>query len=393
LKIIYFDCFAGVSGDMILGALVDAGLDIELLKNELSKLKIDGFRISSEKAVKNGITGTRMLIETDEQKAHRHLRHIVEIIDDSNLDDEIKTKSKNIFTRLAEAEAKIHNTTPEKIHFHEVGALDAIIDIVGSVIGLRLLGIEKIFASRIHVGTGFVDCQHGRIPLPAPATVELLKGIPVYSTGIESELTTPTGAAILSTLADSFGTIPDMNVQSSGYGAGNADLQIPNLLRVVIGEQDDSRYETDKIAVVETNIDDMNPEFFEYIIERLMHYGALDAYLTPIYMKKNRPATLMTVLIPADNLNPVLDIIFSETTTIGVRIHHAERKKLRRESITVNTPLGEIRVKAGWIGDRLVNLSPEYDDCRKIAQEKNIPLKDVFEEAKAAAKKQINNQS
>lgn len=384
MKAIYFDCFAGISGDMTLGALVDAGLDIEMLKSELSKLNLMGYGISAEKVVKNGITGTRVNVEIEEQNAHRHLRHINEIIDNSTLDDDIKLTAEKIFLRLAEAEAKIHNTAIEKIHFHEVGAVDAIIDIVGAVIGIKLLGIEKIYASRIHVGSGFVECRHGKIPLPAPATAELLKNVPVYSTGIEGELTTPTGAAIITTLAESFGNMPLMNIRQIGYGAGTSDREIPNLLRVMVGEIAESDYETDTVTIIETNIDDMNSEFYEYVSEKLLRLGALDVYTSPIYMKKSRPGVLLSIIADHDKIEDILSVIFSETTTIGIRMHHAERMKLQREVVTVATQYGDIRVKISKYKDQVKNIAPEYDDCKKIAAEKNIPLKNVYDAARRA---------
>ena len=384
MKAIYFDCFAGISGDMTLGALVDAGLDIEMLKSELSKLNLMGYSTSAEKVVKKGITGTKINIEIEEQNAHRHLRHINEIIDNSALDDDIKQTAKKIFLRLAEAEAKIHNTTVEKIHFHEVGAVDAIIDIVGAVIGIRLLGIEKIYASRIHVGNGFVKCRHGKIPLPAPATVDLLKNVPVYSTGIEGELTTPTGAAIITTLAESFGNMPLMNIRQIGYGVGTSDREIPNLLRVMIGEIIESGYETDTVTIIETNIDDMNPEFYEYVSEKLLKLGALDVCTSPVYMKKSRPGALLSIITDHDKIEDILSVIFSETTTIGIRMYHAERIKLQREVVIVATQYGDVRVKISKYKDQVKNIAPEYDDCKKIAAEKNIPLKNVYDAARKA---------
>ena len=369
---------------MTLGALVDAGLDIEMLKSELSKLNLMGYSISAEKVVKNGITGTKVNVEIEEQNAHRHLRHINEIIDNSALDDDIKQTAKKIFLRLAEAEAKIHNTTVEKIHFHEVGAIDAIIDIVGAVIGIRLLGIEKIYASRIHVGDGFVECRHGKIPLPAPATAELLKNVPVYSTGIEGELTTPTGAAIITTLAESFGNMPAMNIRQIGYGAGTSDREIPNLLRVMIGEITESDYETDTVTIIETNIDDMNPEFYEYVSEKLLKLGALDVCTSPVYMKKSRPGALLSIIADHDKIEDILSVIFSETTTIGIRMYHAERIKLQREVVIVATQYGDVRVKISKYKDQVKNIAPEYDDCKKIAAEKNIPLKNVYDAARKA---------
>lgn len=391
MKVAYFDCFAGISGDMILGALIDAGLDIENLKIELSKLGVDGWRISSEKVVKNGISGTKVKVITEEQHAHRHLKNIVQIIDDSSLDDTIKNDSKAIFERLAEVEAKIHNTTPDKIHFHEVGALDAIIDIVGAVAGITLLGIEKIYSSKIHVGTGFVDCAHGKIPLPAPATVELLKGIPIYSTGIENELTTPTGAAIISSLAEQFGANPSFQILSTGYGAGSRDLNIPNMLRLMIGEIVENGFDSDVATLIETNIDDMNPEFFDYVIERVFKAGALDAYITPIFMKKNRPGSMLSVLCPSDKQDNILEIIFTETTTLGVRIQRVERKKLQREIKTAKTKYGDIRVKIGFLDNRVKSIMPEYDDCKTIAEKLNIPIREIYEEARTSAENTLKD--
>jgi len=385
LRVAYFDCFAGISGDMTLGALIDAGLDIEKLKAELSKLNLGGYKISSEKVVKNGITGTQVYVQVDEQKTHRHLRHINEIIDNSTLDDDIKNRAKNIFRRLAESEAKIHNTTVEKIHFHEVGAVDAIIDIVGAVIGVKLLGIKKVYASKIHTGRGYVNCQHGKIPVPAPATMELLKDFPIYSTGIERELTTPTGAAIITTLADSFGNMPEMMVEKIGYGAGTGDLEIPNLLRIIIGEDRSDAYESDTVTVIETNIDDMNPEFYEYVMEKLLDNGALDVYTAPVLMKKGRPGTLLSVITDENKLDYIISVLFSETTTIGVRMHRASRKKLHREVVTVSTEYGDIRVKLSRYKGQVINIAPEYKDCRKIAIKNNIPLKQVYNAAKRTA--------
>lgn len=385
MKIIYFDCFAGVSGDMILGALIDTGVSLEKLKSELAQLKLSGYDISAEKTVKRGISGTRVNVGIEEQKAQRNLSDIIRLINQSGLADDVKSSSRKIFETLAGAEAKIHDTTPEKIHFHEVGAVDAIIDIVGSVICLKLLAIDHVFVSRIHVGRGFVDCRHGKLPVPAPATIEILKGIPVYSTGIEKELTTPTGAAILKTLSRNFGDTPQMKLTAVGYGAGSHELEIPNLLRVLVGETDTDDYDTDTVTLIETNIDDMNPEFFDFVTEKLMEHGALDVYTTPALMKKNRPGTVLSVLSGQDKVDEIISIILSETTTLGVRIQQLQRKKLAREIFSVATKFGDIRVKISRFKDQIKNIAPEYDDCKKIASEKNIPIKDIYYEAKRAA--------
>lgn len=385
MKVAYFDCFAGISGDMTLGALLDAGLNLDDLRKEIARLNLCGYRIAAEKVVKNGISGTKVNIEIEDQRVHRNFRDIARIIDESTLDIETKTKSTRVFEKLALAEARIHSTSVDKIHFHEVGAMDAIIDIVGVAIGIKLLGIERVYASAIHVGQGFIDCRHGRLPGPAPATAELLKGIPVYSTGIDVELTTPTGAALISTLADGFGNMPEITLERIGYGAGHADLKVPNLLRVMIGEAKTDTYERDTVSVIETNIDDMNPEFFSYVAERLMLHGALDVSFGSVFMKKNRPGVLLTVLCPNEIVDVAVGILFSETTTIGVRLHRVERKKQHRERICVNTPYGDVNVKLSKHAGKVTNVAPEYEDCKRIATERDVPLKDVYDAAKSSA--------
>ncbi|UCC43147.1 MAG: nickel pincer cofactor biosynthesis protein LarC [Candidatus Zixiibacteriota bacterium] len=385
MHVIYFDCFAGASGDMILGALIDAGLESDALIRELAKLNLSGYRIASEKVTKNGISGTRVQVETEEQKAHRHLQDIMNIIDGSELSPAIKDRSKAVFQRLAEAEARVHNTSPDHIHFHEVGALDAIVDIVGAVVGLDLLGIEAVHASPMHVGTGYVDCQHGRIPVPSPATMELLRGIPVVSTGIEAELTTPTGAAILTTLSESFGSMPSMSVGRAGYGAGQRDLEIPNLLRVVVGQTHAAGDVTDMVDLIETNIDDMSPELVGHVSECLMKAGALDVYVTPTYMKKNRPGVVLSVITSPQSSDDMLSIIFAETTSIGVRLQRVRRSILRRTVQNVATKFGEVGVKVSKFRGKVVNISPEYEDCKRLAASAGIPVKQVLDAAKAAA--------
>ncbi|MFC1725490.1 nickel pincer cofactor biosynthesis protein LarC [candidate division KSB1 bacterium] len=386
MKIAYFDCASGISGDMVLGALIDAGLDLNVLIKELKKLNVSGYELKAERVKRNSISGTKITVEISEDGVERHLSHIVKIIDDSTLDREIKDLSKKIFFYLAEVEAKIHNTGIEKVHFHEVGALDSIIDIIGTVIGINKLGIDKIFASKVHLGTGFVNTRHGKLQVPVPATAELLKGVPVYSTGVESELVTPTGAVLLKTLSQGFGDIPSMKIDSIGYGAGSKILKIPNLLRIFIGTMQHKDYHTDHAVLLETNIDDMNPEFFDYLSERLMEEGALDVYKTPIFMKKNRPATLLSLLINAKDIDKALSIIFSESTTIGVRIQRLDRAILEREILQVETKFGKINIKVSKFSGKVSNISPEYEDCKKIASENNIPLKEIYDEAKAIAR-------
>ncbi|OQY59513.1 MAG: TIGR00299 family protein [Desulfobacteraceae bacterium 4572_88] len=389
MKIAYFDCFAGASGDMILGALMDAGLDLESLKEELAKLRLSHFDLRKEKVHKKGISGTQAVVITEAEHEHRHLSHIEEIIGKSDLSASVKKKSIAIFRRLAEAEAKVHQTAVENIHFHEVGAMDAIIDVVGSVAGLDALGIEQTYCSPLHVGSGTVTCAHGTLPVPAPATAELTKGFPIYATGVRGELLTPTGAAILTTLSSGFGPMPAMISESVGYGAGNAEREIPNLLRVSIGETSDfpNGCATETVAVVETSIDDMNPQIWGYVTEKLLDMGVMDAFLSPLQMKKNRPGTLITVICSPEMVEKVAELLIRETTTIGVRWRMEQRIKAHRVIRTIPTQYGPIRFKMAQIGDEIVNLTPEYEDCKRVAIEKEIPLKQVMEEARSVASK------
>jgi len=392
MKIAYFDCFSGVSGDMILGALIDAGLDIQELESELGKLKISGYKIKTEKTARKGISGTKFSVDIIEQNVKKRLKDIVEIVDQGDLDDDIKDLSKKTFKELAMVEAKIHGKSIEEIHFHEVGGLDSIIDVIGSLIGMKKLGIEATYSSKIHVGTGFLECRHGVLPVPAPATLALLKGIPIYSEGIEAELATPTGVCILKTLSKSFGIMPQMKVEKVGYGAGSRELEIPNLLRVCVGETNEGEYEKDEVIVAETNIDNMNPELLAYASEILLKQGALDVFMTPIFMKKNRPGTMLSVLTTGDKIDEILLTMFTEITTLGVRIHRLERKKLSREIISMKTRFGEMKVKIGKIGNQIKNIAPEYESCKEIAMKQGIPLKDVYDEAKEAARKALFEQ-
>lgn len=380
----YFDCFSGISGDMTLGALVDAGVSIDSLRAELAKLNLPGYELKAEKVKRSGIAATKVhvIIDQKDQKT-RHLSDVLAIIDRSSLSTSIQEKSSRIFKRLADAEAKVHATTADKIHFHEVGAVDSIVDTVGAVIGLDLLGITGIMASAVNVGSGMVQTSHGLLPIPAPATAEMLKGIPFYQSSTEFELATPTGAAIISTLGTSFGLMPSMKIDRIAHGAGDKDFPgKPNVLRLLIGEPT-TPYDEDSSLIIETNIDDMNPQVYDYIIEKLMEQGAQDVYLTPIIMKKGRPAILLSVLTDKPNSDAVLDTIFRETTSIGVRIREVGRKKLLREIKEVETIYGTIRMKISRRGEEILTATPEYDDCRRIAEEKRMPLKQVIEEAKA----------
>ena len=382
MKIAYFDCFAGASGDMILGALVDAGLDPVLLNRELAKLHLDHWALSFKPAVKRGLGGCQAVVETGAHRHHPHrgLGDIRSLIEASALSQDIQEKSMAIFTRLARAEARVHRTEVEAVHFHEVGAVDAIIDVVGAVSGLSLLGIEAVYCSAIHLGSGTVACAHGILPVPAPATLELVKGLPVYATEIQGELLTPTGAAILSTLAREFGPMPALTVDKSGYGAGTANPEIPNLLRVVIGNTalDSNDCETDQVAVMETAIDDMNPQIYDYVMQQALSQGALDIFLKPVQMKKNRPGVLLTLMCKPGDLHRFSRFLLKETTSIGLRWRFESRIIARREIREISTSLGAVRVKTARIQDDIIHQSPEFEDCKKIALTRNIPLKTVI---------------
>ena len=390
MKIAYFDCFSGASGDMILGALLDAGLNLDLLKGELSKLKISHYGLELRSVEKRGIGGTRAVVTVDDHHHghhHRHLSDIEGIIGESGLDEVVKSRSVQIFRRLAEAEAKVHRTGVEQVHFHEVGAMDAIIDIVGSVAGLSALGIEKIFCSPLNTGSGTVKCAHGVLPVPAPATAELIKGFPFYSTDVVGELLTPTGAAILTTLSAGFGHIPAMTLESCGYGAGEADPPTANLLRVLIGreEPDARRFDFTQNAVIEAGIDDMNPQIYGYLMNKALEMGALDVFLTPVQMKKNRPGTLITILCQPNRVEEFAALLVRETTTIGLRWRIDNKLMASRSIKEVSTPFGTIRCKVAEMGGGIVNARPEFEDCKRAAAEHDAPLKDVMESARAAA--------
>ncbi|HVJ48048.1 nickel pincer cofactor biosynthesis protein LarC [Desulfitobacterium sp.] len=405
MRIAYFDCFAGISGDMTLGALIDAGLNFELLKSDLAKLHLHDYEIRQEKVIKQGMTGTKIHVLSQEGHIHRHLQDITRIIEDSELVEEVKKKAITVFRRLAEAEGKVHGTSPEQVHFHEVGAVDAIIDIVGAVIGLWHLGIEKVYASALHTGRGFTKAAHGTIPIPAPATLELLRGIPIYTQDIPFELVTPTGAAILTTYCHDYGDMPVMEVERIGYGAGDRELSIPNLLRMMIGERSekiqqenaelpprgDVRFfkeqtiQEGQALMIEANIDDMNPEFYDYLIQKFLKEGAMDVFLQPIQMKKNRPAITLSVQIHPTQLEKFKTLILKETTTIGVRVYPVTKYMLPYQVLTVNTPWGKARVKVVRAGEEYQTFSPEYEDCRLIAETHNLPLKEVYDEVKRRA--------
>jgi uncharacterized protein (TIGR00299 family) protein len=385
MRIAYFDCFSGASGDMILGSLIDAGLSPRLLKEELGKLRIPTINLRVRKVLKAGISATQVIVEgRNEKRSYRNLKEILRIIERSSLMAEVKEKSKEVFERIASVEAKIHRKPMEEVHFHEIGGLDSVVDIVGSVWGLGQMGVDEIHVSKVNVGTGFVKCLHGILPVPAPATLSLMKGKPIYSSGVEKELLTPTGAALLTSLGSEFGPIPAMSVERIGYGAGRDDLPHPNLLRLIIGISA-SNFGKERAMVIETNIDDMNPQFYDYVMERLFAVDVQDVFLTPILMKKSRPATLLTVICHSEKLPSIVEFLLRETTTLGLRWHEEERARADRKILKLQTKYGEVHFKlAQWEG-RAISLSPEYEDCKRLALKRRIPLKDVFEEAKKVA--------
>jgi uncharacterized protein (TIGR00299 family) protein len=382
MKIAYFDCFSGISGDMVLGTLVDAGCSLAQIECQLRRLPVSGWNISAEKVKRGGLAATRVLVETSEQHRHRSLSTILDLIRQSGLQPRAAERASNIFTRLGEVEARMHGVPIEKVHFHEVGAVDAVVDIVGVSIGFELLGIEQCVCSRLNVGGGVVKAQHGNLPVPAPATAELLRGAPTYSNGILRELVTPTGAAIVSTLASGFGTQPPMTVEAIGYGAGATELtEQPNVLRLLIGEgegREAGALPDETIVVLEANIDDMNPQLYGYFAERALGAGALDVFSIPIQMKKNRPGQLVTVLCSPAKSQELTELILRETTTLGLRHSLAGRQTLQREIVLVTTEGRSVPVKVARMNGRIVNAVPEYEECRKVAIERSLPLKEVI---------------
>lgn len=414
MKVLYLDCFSGISGDMTLGALMDLGIDETLFRRELAKLGALGYRLLIDKKVKNGITGTDVTVILDEEEYHSHgqehhkghehhhehqhhhehgherdvdehshhargLREIEELIDLSDLKQSIKDTSKKIFRVIAAAEAKVHNKDISEVHFHEVGAVDSIVDIVGTAICLDLLGVQRVYSSQLHDGKGFIECQHGIIPVPVPAVMEMLSGsgIPFVQDDIETELITPTGMGIVKCLSAEFGNMPAMIIDRIGYGFGKREIGRLNALRAVLGTTFFENGMMEEIAVLETNIDDMSPEIIGYTSEKLMEKGALDVFHTPIYMKKNRPAVLLTVLCARNKEEELANVLLKETSTLGVRRSLKSRYIMDRKTVSVNTGLGDVRVKVATYGD-YSKASPEYEDCRALAEKTGLPLKDIY---------------
>ncbi|MGC9348038.1 MAG: nickel pincer cofactor biosynthesis protein LarC [Anaerolineae bacterium] len=468
MKTAYFDCIAGASGDMILGALVDAGLPVSELYRRLEALHLNDFELHAHQVAKNAFAATKIDVIVRVNVPERHLGDILAIVERSDLAGELKEKAVAIFRKIGAAEAAIHGTTLEEVHLHELGGVDTIVDVVGALVGLDALGIERVVVSPIPLGRGFIHGAHGQIPLPAPATVSLLKGVPVVGSPLQAETVTPTGAALLATLGDEFGPIPAMALEAVGYGAGSRDLPVPNVLRLLIGESEDiapshhhhdhddhdhphphthehshkhehahdhnvahdhadehththhqghthehedpdhghahvaggvehehphshtdsySCMDTEKLSVLETNIDDLNPEVYEHVMTMLFEKGALDVFLAPIQMKKNRPATLLRVLCRPEDVGSMTDVLFRETSTLGIREQTVDRHALPRTVESVDTRYGKVHVKIATLGDGSVKIAPEYEDCRHLAQHRNVPLREVYQAAEEAARR------
>ena len=382
VRLCYLDCFSGIAGDMLLGALVDAGLDLEILRNELAKLHLDGVSVRAERVKRGGLAATKVHVETARDQSHRSLSAIEQMIDGSDLDRDVRRASLRAFRRLGEVEALTHDVPVERVHFHEVGALDSIADIVGSCAGLHALGISQVQCSPINLGSGTVRAAHGTLPVPAPATARLVEGVPTYSEGPRAELTTPTGAVLAVTLSESFGPPPAMRIAASGYGAGTAEFpDRANLLRVLIGEAEEADAPPEQIWVLEANIDDMTPEMAGYALERLLEAGALDVTLAPVQMKKNRPGFTLTVLAAPQDRAALAEMMFAETSTMGIREIPARRRALRRTWREVRTSFGRVRVKVAESGGDSVTFAPEYEDCRRLAREHGVPFRQVWDAA------------
>jgi uncharacterized protein (TIGR00299 family) protein len=388
VRALHFDCFSGVSGDMTLGALIDAGADAEAIRQGLDSLGLP-IRLEVARVRKGGFAATQVTVQAPHEHAHRHLHHVEEILGRGRLSTAQHDLALRIFRRLAEAEAAVHGMPIEKVHFHEVGALDSIADIAGVAIGLDLLGVQHITSRSVPTGTGTVQCAHGRMPIPAPGTAELLRGAPLAPSSIQAELTTPTGAAILATVVQEWVEQPVMTVERIGHGAGQRDLtEQPNLLRLFVGTVAEmaNPAERDQVWMLETNLDDVPPEVVGYCFEQLFAAGALDVFSTPIQMKKNRPGVLLSVLAPVEALDALEAVLFRETETFGVRRYPVERHKLQREAATVQTPWGSVQGKRGWRAGGPNVFTPEYEDCARVARQQGVPLREVYAAVRRAYK-------
>jgi len=386
MKIAYFDCPSGAAGDMIMAALVDAGAPLDALRSELRKLPLEGWELVAREVRKGAFRATKVDVEIDPHAHphHRALGDVLALLERSGLGAAVREKAARVFTRLADAEARAHGTTRDRVRFHDVGAVDAIVDVTGACVGLELLGVQAVHVSALPLGGGVVDGPHGKVPVPAPGTAELLRGFPVVDTGVKAELVTPTGAAILTTLALSAGRMPAMTVAAVGYGAGTRDLPgIPNVLRCFVGETVDAAPGDETILQVETTIDDMSPQLYEPLIERLFEAGALDVFLQPVVMKRGRPGVVVTTLCAPDRIDDLSRVLFEETSTIGVRWSERRRTRLQRESVTLTTAYGAIPFKVSRLGGRVITVTPEFADVARIAREKSLPVREVLDQARA----------
>ena len=391
MKILYYDCFAGISGDMNLGALIDLGVDANYLRSELGQLNIEGFHLNIEPDIRRGISGTKatVVIENPDNEKHRHLRHVEEIINNSTLSDKVKTTSLDIFNRIAVAEARVHNIDIQRVHFHEVGALDSIADIVGAAICLDALKVDKVLSAPIQLGGGTVKCAHGIMPVPAPATTLIVEGLPVKTGLVQHEATTPTGAAILAATVDEFTGQINFPISKTAYGIGQRDVsEVANVLRVYLSETEESMTDvnTEVATVLECNIDDMNPEHYDYLMDRLFEAGASDVWITPIIMKKSRPATTLSVLCKPEKATKMKTILFEQAKTIGLREYQVQKNMLRREEKTVDTPYGQIRIKESYFNGKKVRVKPEFEDCKALAMNHNCTIDEIEKAALSAVK-------
>ena len=381
MRIAYFDCASGASGDMVLGALVDAGVELGALEAALATLKVDGWRLEARAVERGGLRGTHLSVRTDSARHFHALGDMLGPIERSTLPDAVKRRSEAVLRRLAEAESRVHRVPVDAVHFHEVGELDTLVDVVGAVAGLDTLGVEQVHVSPLPLGGGTVDTAHGRLPVPAPATAELLRGFPVYDNGIAAELVTPTGAAILTTLGTP-GRLPPMTLERIGWGAGSKELPIPNLLRVLVGQPTEASpadADVETLVAVETTIDDMSPQLYEPLVERLLAAGALDVYLAPVVMKRSRPGTVLTALAPPDLAERLAETLFRETTTIGVRWSEVKRRRLPREMVRLSTTMGPVTFKVSRLGGRVVTVTPEFEEVRRIADAQGRPVREVLD--------------
>ncbi len=391
MSIAYLDGSSGISGDMFLGALMDAGVDADRLRAELKKLPVEHYEIKVGRVMRAGISGARVEISVTADQPHRHLRHIEDLIGKADISESAKANALAAFRKIAEAEGKLHAKPAEHIHFHEVGAVDAILDIVGTCLGFEMLGAPEVICSPLNLGSGRVQAAHGSLPVPAPATAELLKGIPVYSSDVAGELVTPTGAALVATLASAFGPMPPMTIDRIGYGAGAKEFAgHPNIARLFLGKRVADRESAagaspeENVAVIETHLDDLSPQLYAYFAERALAAGALDVACAPLQMKKGRPGFRVTVIAKPEQADALANLLFEETTTLGVRIYEARRKTLEREWVSVSTGYGAVRVKVARQNGRILNAAPEFSDCERIAAENKVPLKEVMAAAIAA---------